>query len=372
MRNPSDPVAAHEAHDTAQAADDAPRARVGAWLHARVATPWDYDYFAVLRRLEALAAPAPRWGHALLPGAEPLRVGQEPSLSFAPSSLSRFEPGAAQAPRLRQLFFGYIGPNGPLPLHLTEYAHLRQHNAADETLVRFADIFHHRMASLFFRAWAESEPTVSHDRPQQDRFALQLGALAGLGMEALQGRDAMPDLAKVHFTGRLASHTRNAEGLGAILASFFAAPVEIREFVPKWVQLPRDALCLLGRDPGTGTLGSTATAGARIRVYHHRFRIVIGPLELAQYERLLPGAPGLDKMAQTVRNYLGDELDWEVNLVLHRDEVPAVRLGRSGRLGWTGWMGKRRSRRHADDLTTTPPLPGPTEAASPETASWSP
>ena len=77
-------------------------------------------------------------------------------------------------------------------------------------------------------------------------------------------------------------------------------------------------------------------------------------------------------MAQTVRNYLGDELDWEVNLVLRRDEVPAVRLGRSGRLGWTGWMGKRKSRRHADDLTTTPPRPGPTDAASPETASWSP
>lgn len=362
------------------AADDRPPGggvmpdALNSFFGAVAAEPHDFDVFQTLRRIDALSPDRPRLGESSRPGSDPVRIGQQPALAFPTRPIAGLteadeEGGPA---RLATYVFGLFGSNGPLPLHLTEYAHLRQHNAGDETLVRFADVFHHRMASLFFRAWAESEPTVSHDRPQQDRFALQLGALAGLGMESLQGRDAMPDLAKVHFTGRLASHTRNAEGLGAILASFFAAPVEIREFVPKWVQLPRDALCLLGRDPGTGTLGSTATAGARIQVYHHRFRIVIGPLELAQYERLLPGAPGLDKMAQTVRNYIGEELDWEVNLVLRRDEVPAVRLGRSGRLGWTGWMGKRKSRRHADDLTTTPPRPGPTDAASPETASWSP
>ena len=207
------------------------------------------------------------------------------------------------------------------------------------------------MASLFFRAWAESEPTVSHDRPQEDRFGTQLAALAGFGMATLRRRDAMPDLAKLHFIGRLASHTRNPEGLQAILASFFASPVTIREFVAKWIALPRLSLCLLGCDPRTGTLGSTATAGARMRVYHHRFRIRIGPLRLAQYERLLPGASGLARMIPIVRNYVGDELDWELTLVLHREDVPSVRLGRAGRLGWTSWIGRRSTGLDSDDLT---------------------
>ena len=76
----------------------APRERVAAYLQAGADTPWAFDYFALMRRLEAVAQPAPRWGHALLPSAEPLRIGQEPSLSFAPAGLSRFELPTAHAP----------------------------------------------------------------------------------------------------------------------------------------------------------------------------------------------------------------------------------------------------------------------------------
>jgi type VI secretion system protein ImpH len=110
----------------------------------------------------------------------------------------------------------------------------------------------------------------------------------------------------------------------------------------------------LGRDPATGTLGSTASAGARIRLYHHRFRLRIGPLTLADYERLLPGCPSLLRLVPVVRNYIGDELTWDLNLVLKSDEVPQMRLGLSGRIGWTSWIGSRRSSRDADDLTLNP------------------
>src|SRR5690606_18084550 len=111
VRDPADPVAPPAGR----------RETVGERLQACAAEPWAFDYFALMRRLEALAAPAPRWGRALLPSAEPVRVGQEPSLSFAPASLSRFEPASAHSPpRLRQQFFGYLGPNGPLPVHLSD------------------------------------------------------------------------------------------------------------------------------------------------------------------------------------------------------------------------------------------------------------
>lgn len=68
-------------------------------------------------------------------------------------------------------FFGMLGPNGPLPLHLTEYARSRSIHAGDQTLVRFLDIFHHRFMALFYRAWAQAQPTVSLDRPGEDRFS---------------------------------------------------------------------------------------------------------------------------------------------------------------------------------------------------------
>lgn len=340
-------------------ADDDGTARhaliAAATLFERIrAVPEAFDFFQFLRRLETLRADLPRLGDAARPSAEPIRLGQQPSLSFASRPLARLvENEQGGPPRLETYLFGLFGPNGPLPLHLTEYAFSRLHNHGDETFARFADLFHHRLAMLFYRAWAESEPVVGQDRPDDDRFAEQLAALSGYGMPSLRDRDRMPDLLKLHFTGRLAADVRNPDGLQAILATFFSAKVEIFEFAPKWVQLPPHTLCFLGRDPATGTLGSTLTAGARIKVYHHRFRIVVGPLTLVQYVGLLPGASGLRRLVAILANYVGHELDWELEPVLLAREVPKLELGRGARLGWTSWIGKRRHDQHANDLRIT-------------------
>jgi type VI secretion system protein ImpH len=170
----------------------------------------------------------------------------------------------------------------------------------------------------------------------------------------LRNRDAMPDVAKLHFIGRLASHARNPEGLEAILGSFFEVPVRVEEFVPGWVTLPPAVRCRLGEDPATGTLGSTATAGGRVRLQHHRFQLRIGPLSLPDYQRLLPGRPSMQRLVPIVRNYVGDELGWSAKLLLRHDQVPRMRLGQSGHLGWTSWIGTRRSRQPADDLSVDP------------------
>ncbi|MBN9253008.1 MAG: type VI secretion system baseplate subunit TssG, partial [Mesorhizobium sp.] len=36
------------------------------------------------------------------------------------------------------------------------------------------------MMSLFYRSWADAQPTVQLDRPEEDRFQLYMGALVGL------------------------------------------------------------------------------------------------------------------------------------------------------------------------------------------------
>ena len=82
-------------------------------------------------------------------GDDPVRFGQLPSLAFAPSTIAQFVPASdGRPPRLLELFFGLLGPNGPLPLHLTDYARERMTRWHDPTLVRFLDVFHHRMLSL--------------------------------------------------------------------------------------------------------------------------------------------------------------------------------------------------------------------------------
>ena len=320
--------------------------------------PEAFDLFQALRRIEAMTDKTPRLGQSARPSQDPIRLGQQPSMTFSPRAIAAVAPPRrdmaeqekTQPERIEAFSFGLFGPNGPLPLHLTEYAFSRLTNDRDESMARFADIFHHRMLSFFYRSWALSEPTVSHDRREDDKFAESLGALAGLGMPAMRERDGMPDLVKLHFTGRLASHTRNAEGLQAILGSYFDVPVAIHMFAPSWVQLPPDSFCRLGRDARTGTLGDTLTVGARVKVFHHRFRIVVGPLRFDAYERLLPGGDALSTLVAMVRNYTGDELEFEYELVLQRREVPALDLRGDRRLGWTTWLGKRRDPNDACDL----------------------
>lgn len=326
--------------------------------------PYRFDFFQALRRLECVHRDQPRIGASRHPADDPVRLAQQPSTGFAPSTLASFEGReAGLPPRLAVYFLGLLGPNGPLPLHLTEYVLERLH-AGDPTLACFLDIFHHRMLSLFYRAWAEAQPTVSFDRffspdpasgrlvgdPQADRFAAHLGALFGMDMPAFWNRDAVPDLARLHYAGRLACQTRNAEGLRAILADFFKLPVAIEEFIGHWLPLAEADRCRLGQSRATGLLGVNAVLGERVWDCQSKFRIVIGPLGFSDYQRMLPGAESLKRLVAWVRSYLGDELIWEVNLILKKEEVPALRLDSSARLGWTTWLTAQALPGDADDL----------------------
>jgi len=317
--------------------------------------PFAFGFFQALRRLECAHPERPRIGRTSRPAEEPVRLAQDPSLGFAPSTLADFGSGeGGHAPRLSVHFLGLFGPNGPLPLHLSEYARERERHAGDPTFARFADIFHHRILALFYRAWADARPTVGFDRPESDRFALYLGALFGMGMPGLQARDAMPDLAKLHYAGRLVAQTHHPEGLEAMLQDFFGLPARIQEFVGHWLALPPDSQWRLGASPETGRLGLTTIVGSRVWDRQYKFRIRLGPVGLADYKRLLPGGDSLARLVAIVRNYLGDELDWDLELVLRKEAVPPLQLGADARLGWTTWSITRTPDQDADDLKLQP------------------
>ena len=319
------------------------------FLERLAAAPHALDFNRVMRELEALFPERPRFGRSTRPAEDAVRLGQEASVEFAASMLAAWEPGQdGRADRLLVHFFGLFGPDGPLPLHITEYARDRLRNERDPTFQRFADLFHHRALSLLYRAWADVRPAVSFDRPEADRFADYVASLAGYGAPSLRGRDAMPDLTKLHFAGLLANQTRHADGLSAILSAFFTVPVEVQAFVGAWLTLPpEDHTRLAGP---AAALGGGALLGARVWSRTHKFRLVFGPLTLAEYQRLRPGGTSFHTRVPIVRNYAGDLLAWDVQFVLHRDEVPNTRLGRQGRLGWTTWLKPRRSLRDANDL----------------------
>lgn len=320
--------------------------------------PYKFNFFQAMRLIEATNPHMERIGKGVRPSGEPVRLGQEPSLAFAPSMLAEFRAGEGDsADYLAGFFFGVFGPNGPLPLHLTEYARDRERMNNDPTFRAFADIFHHRMMSFFYRAWAEARPAVQMDRPDEDKFTRYVGAMFGMAQDAFHDRDALSDHAKLFSAGRLSLQTRPAEGLQAMLEDLFVVPMKLEQFVGEWLALPDESKCKLGSSAGCATLGTTATIGARVWGGQHKFRIVCGPLDNKNFRRFLPGEGSLDRLVSAVRNYVGDELDFELRLILVSTETPKTVLGEHGRLGWTSWIGDLPPGKAADNVVIRPTAP---------------
>jgi type VI secretion system protein ImpH len=313
--------------------------------------PHGFDFFRAVRILEAQFSDWPRVGESLSPRQDALRFQQNPSLAFAASTLEGFTPGANGRPASLQVnFAGLFGPNGPLPLHVTEHARDRLRNGNDPSMVAFLNVFHHRFLSLFYRAWAVNQKTADFDRPEDSRYASYIGALFGIGMESLRNRDAVSDWAKLYFAGRLVCQTRNAEGLEAIIQDYFGMPTEIEPFCGHWMTLPPSSVCQLGASPETGSLGVTTILGSRFWECQLKFRIRLGPVGLAEFSRLLPTAESFKQLKTWVLTYVNHELFWDAQVILKKEEVPETRLGQAGQLGWTCWIRSQPFDHDADDL----------------------
>ncbi|MFM0325606.1 type VI secretion system baseplate subunit TssG [Caballeronia glebae] len=321
--------------------------------------PHRHDFYRLMRHVEALTPHLPRLGCGARPADEPLRLAQDVSLAFASAPLAALtRDDNARAPRLEQRFFGYLGPNGPLPLHLTDFTRERALHHGDTAFARLLDTLLHRFLLLFYRAWAQGRPAASLDRPGHDRFAFYAGALIGLADEASRNRDAVSDHAKLHFAGLRTMQTRPAEVLETIASALLRVPVRIEPYRGHWMTLQRDERTALrhramhgpGDAAGFAQLGRGAVLGRAVWDRQHAFRLVIGPLSLAQFESLLPGGVALPTLVAVVRQHLNGELAWDAQLVLAAADVPTAQIGRYGRLGYCAWLGRAARRADCADL----------------------
>jgi type VI secretion system protein ImpH len=341
--------------------------------------PYEFDFFHAVRCLECAEPGMPRVGTSRLLDRreETVLFGQDPSTKFAPRTIDGGETCERTGwTRLYVNFLGLLGPNGPMPLHLTEHARERLLHHKDPTTARFFDVFNHRMIALFYRAWAVNQLPASYDRAgrerdqgegfarrDEDSFARFLRSFAGINAPGLRDRDSVPDTARVYFSGRLVSNTRTPEGLAAVVGGYFGVRARVEEFVGRWVLLPTQYRCVLGGPASSRTLGTspesggTAFAGERVWDCQSTIRLRLGPMGLADYERFLPlhrigeaGGRTVRRLDAWLRTYLGDETACDVQLVLKRDEVPEVKLGHGARLGWTTWLTTGPVDRDRDDV----------------------
>jgi len=298
--------------------------------------PWKFDFYHVLRQVERAHANSPRIGDSATRREDYVDLGQDPFLEFPASNLSAVDERDG---RLKVLvkFLGLLGPQGALPLATTDesYGWLLMR---DDAFPRFLDLLNNRFLQLFFRAWSDARPVAQHDRPSEDRFIAYIGSAIGLGTAPYRRADIVADMAKLAHAGLVAPKAKGASRLTRFLQGLFDVRVEIDEFVGSWLVFGPEDCTSLGRKHAG--LGKDVSLGSSVFSVEDKIRVRLFVKDFAQYEQFLPTDTGelSEPLADAVFFYIGDELDWEVELAIPSGAVPPMKLGKSGRLGWTGWL----------------------------------
>ncbi|MQA89725.1 MAG: type VI secretion system baseplate subunit TssG [Gemmatimonas sp.] len=315
------------------------------------ANPTAFEFFQAVMLLERLRPDLSLPGRSGDPAEEVVRFSTHRSISFPPSEIRALEMRDGEPARMSVNFMGLIGPQGVLPHHYTQLASDRP-RGKDAAFGDFLDLFHHRIISLFNRAWRKNRFWTGgpgDDDPLKEH-ALDL---VGMGLAGARSELPFSEDALVYYSGLVASPRKGAVVLEQLLADYFDVPVEVEQFVGGWYGLPRYDQCELGEENGASSrLGIGAVVGDEVWDQQSGVRLRIGPLTRDRYESFLPMGENYQTLRALTRYFGNDEHDFEVQLVLASAEVPGFVLGEDSLptpLGWTTWIRTRVSADDADD-----------------------
>jgi type VI secretion system protein ImpH len=346
-----------------------------------------FDFFQAVRLLEKLYPKRCPIGRIAAPRDEVVRLRAQASLSFPASAIYELLPPSDDQPLPTMIvrFMGLAGPSGVLPRHYTELLLklAREGKGPEKYALRdWFDLFNHRFLSLFFRAWEKYRFYIPYERKEYarqepDPFTRCLFSLVGLGMTPLRDRlhvikweedeeqrrqkvlAEIDDLALLHYSGFLAHRPRNAQALGAMLQDYFQLPVRVQQFHGQWLVLDLANQSRLGGPNSNNELGLNLVAGERVWDVQSKIRIRLGPLRYSEFNEFLPDREPIPQrkalflLAHLVRLYVGSEFDFDVQLVLRKEDVPQCQLtdglGVGPQLGRNTWMASQPFEEDAED-----------------------
>ncbi|AJC82985.1 type VI secretion system-associated protein (plasmid) [Rhizobium etli bv. phaseoli str. IE4803] len=269
-----------------------------------------------------------------------LDVASHVGVSPAPLAVSGYRRNAGRA-TVRSALAGLVGALGSMPSAYNELI-MREERNRSRGLASFFDLFGARMAELFADA-CEKYRIARRLRWggvwASNAFITTLLSLTGFGTKRLVDRSGVDEELILRFSGFFAARNRNTVNLRAMLTEFSGLPVEIELFRGRWLSIPPEERSRMGQPLGV-QLGVNATAGAAVHDFSGGFRVVIGPLGYADYLTLAPGGKAITELFALTRLYVGSALDFDIQVVLRKEDVPFCRLGQAGdppRLGWNSW-----------------------------------
>ena len=330
---PGSDAAGLDAAAASPAADrPAPASALAAVEAALRADPHSFSFFQAVRLLERLRPERATLGGYGDPGAEVVRFGVLPSLAFPASEIQALDIDRDGPAAMKVNFMGATGPQGVLPHEYTLLVADRL-RSRDTALADFLDMFHHRLISLFYRAWRKYRFAAASEAGRDELLAEHVLDLIGVGPRGARTRFPFPVEALITRAGLLLPQARGAAALQQLLEDYFGVSVEVEQFVGGWFPLESADRCAVSdeEEQPANQLGLGAVAGEEVWDQQAKVRIRLGPLDRTRYDTFLPGGSAHQPLAALLRFFSHDQYEFEVQLVLAAADVPGVRLGGSGR-----------------------------------------
>lgn len=349
-------------------ADGTSSDRGGPLLDHMLTEGWKFDFFKAVWLLERLCAGATPVGARGPASGEAIRFRPHIAVGFPPTDLRRVEarPGADDAEttyRLDVTFMGLYGVSTPLPLHyavdmlrsVDPYplaAEAAAEEAASDRLPSsvkvtdtnptrdFLDIFHHRLISLFYRAWAKYRYDVTFPMPERDLITDYLLWLIGHSRASDEDLLGVCPIRMLRYAGVLTQHPRSSAMLEGVLTDYWdGLPVEVEQFRGRWVPLGDTDKNRIGL--ANCRLGVDLTVGDQVYDLSGAFNVAVGPVDWQTYLSFVPDGDSFARTQALVELYRADPLSFNVEVRLRAGQVPETGLSSdeaAGRLGYTSWV----------------------------------
>lgn len=303
-----------------------------------------YSFFKAVGLIENLFPDKKPIGKTLAPEEEAVRFSSKTGLAFPASDISKLVHRIRERPvDMEVAFMGLIGPSGVLPHWYNEHAVERAYNK-DSGVTAFYDMFNHRLISLFYLSWKKHNLSATYMPDAKDKISSCFRNLTGLGTPGLMDLLNIPDKSFVYYySGLLSRQSPSVAAIEAAAGYFADTAVSVQQFVEQLFPIDPEDQTQIGRV--NSRLGIDTTCGSYVYDNKSKFRINMGPMGYNKFRRLLPTGDMVGSTCSLVRYMVGIEYEFDVSLILKREEVPMCILGQESPapplLGLTTWVKAR-------------------------------
>lgn len=342
--------------------------------HKLFAEPYRFEFFQAMRVLEHLFVRLGTRADNVL--ARKLRFRNSLNMAFPASEIEKLvgynaadealtATADGEAPDWDKLdevditpaFMGMLGSQGVLPFAYTEIIGQRELIHRDHAARAFLDIFYNRAVALFYKAWKKYRLAYQYELDRSERFLPLVLSLAGMGLPSQRERlrndagAAVYDQGIAYYAAAVAQRPVSATFMQRMLSEYLRADIRIEQFAGAWYPVPAGEQTTLGGS--NASLGVNVLSGQRVWQRDLRLRLWVGPLRRAQYHDFLPGGKAATALAKWLTLLGGDALEYEVRLILHRDDVRPSGLASTDevRLGFDTFVATRAPEGHRADAS---------------------